>query len=439
MTQYAALPSGPLTGRAAIPGDKSISHRALIFGALSTGETRITGLLEAADILATARIVAQLGAEVSESNGEWTVIGRGISGLRSPDSPLDFGNSGTSARLMAGVVTGHDIEAVFQGDESLSRRPMGRVLTPLKKMGLSIADMHKDTLPLTLRGITQSIPITYRLPVPSAQVKSAILLAGLSAPGDTTVIEPEVTRDHTEKMLQYLGAQLQIVDGEDGRSISLKGQPFLEGKPLTVPGDPSSSAFLAAAALICPESDILIENVLVNPTRIGFYETLDEMGANITFENSREQGGEPVSDIRVQYSKLKGVTVPPERAPSMIDEYPVLAMLAAYAEGQTVMQGLAELRVKECDRLAATETGLMACGIDAHSEDDTLIVRGKPGDVPGDGMVATHMDHRIAMSFLVLGLQTQKPVIVDDISMIETSFPSFFTVLESLGARFEAA
>ncbi len=439
MKQFAAVQSGPLSGRATVPGDKSISHRALIFGALSIGETRITGLLEAADVLATARIVKQLGAGVSRNDGEWTVTGRGIGGLRSPDEPLDFGNSGTSARLMAGVVTGHDIEAVFQGDASLSRRPMGRVLTPLKKMGLSIPDTHRDTLPLTLRGAAQAIPIVYRLPVPSAQVKSAILLAGLSAPGDTTVIEPEITRDHTEKMLQYFGAQLEIADGEDGRSITLKGQPVLQGKPISVPGDPSSSAFLAAAALICPGSDIVIENVLVNPTRTGFYETLGEMGANITFENSREQGGEPVSDIRVQSSTLKGVTVPPERAPSMIDEYPVLAMLAAYAEGQTVMQGLAELRVKESDRLAATEDGLMACGVDAHSEDDTLIVRGTGGSVPGGATVATHLDHRIAMAFLVLGLQTQKPVVVDDISMIETSFPSFFTVLESLGARFEAA
>lgn len=439
MKRFTALPGGPLTGRAVIPGDKSISHRALIFGLLSTGETRITGLLEAADVLATARVVAQLGAGVSRSDGEWTVIGRGTGGLRSPEEPLDFGNSGTSARLMAGVVTGHDIETVFHGDESLSRRPMGRVLTPLKKMGLSIPDAHKDTLPLILRGVAQSIPITYKVPVPSAQVKSAILLAGLSAPGDTTVFEPEITRDHTEKMLHYFGAQLEIADGEDGRSITLKGQPVLEGRPISVPGDPSSSAFLAAAALICPGSDILIENVLVNPTRIGFYETLDEMGANITFENSREQGGEPVSDIRVQYGKLKGVTVPPQRAPFMIDEYPILAMLAAYAEGQTVMQGVAELRVKECDRLEATESGLMACGIDAHSEDDTLIVRGQAGGVPGGATIATHMDHRIAMSFLVLGLQAQKPVIVDDISMIETSFPSFFTVLETLGARFKAS
>ncbi|MBX2806137.1 MAG: 3-phosphoshikimate 1-carboxyvinyltransferase [Hyphomicrobiales bacterium] len=439
MKQFTAARSGPLSGKTSVPGDKSISHRALMFGALSIGETRITGLLEATDVLATARIVAQLGANVSRSDeGEWIVAGRGVGGLCKPDEPLDFGNSGTSARLMAGIITGHDIEAVFQGDESLSRRPMGRVLTPLKQMGLSIPDSHRDTLPLTLRGAAQPIPISYKLPVPSAQVKSAVLLAGLSSPGDTTVIEPEITRDHTEKMLQYFGARLDIVDGENGRSITLKGHPILQGKPINVPGDPSSSAFLTAAALICPGSDITIENVLVNPTRTGFYQTLEEMGANVTFENHHEQGGEPVCDIRVQYSKLKGVTVPPERAPSMIDEYPILAALAAYAEGQTVMQGLAELRVKESDRLAATETALAACGVDAHSEDDTLIVRGLAENVPGGGVIATEMDHRIAMSFLVLGLQAQEPVIVDDISMIETSFPSFFTLMESLGARFKA-
>jgi 3-phosphoshikimate 1-carboxyvinyltransferase len=438
MTQFTAIRSGPLSGQASVPGDKSISHRALIFGALSIGETRITGLLEAADVLATARIVGQLGADVSTSDGEWIVIGRGIGGLMAPDMPLDFGNSGTSARLMAGVVTGHEIEAVFTGDESLSRRPMGRVLDPLRKMGLSVRETRRDLLPLTLRGIAQPIPIIYRLPVPSAQVKSAILIAGLSGPGDTTVIEPEITRDHTEKMLSYLGAQIEITDGEDGRTITLKGQPILEGRPIAVPADPSSSAFLAAAALICPGSNILITNVLVNPTRTGFYDTLEEMGAKLTYENRREQGGEPVADIRVEYSELKGVTVPPGRAPSMIDEYPVLAALAAYAKGETVMEGLGELRVKESDRLAATETGLSACGVDAHSEDDVLIVRGDVDGVPGGVTIRTHMDHRIAMSFLILGLQARRPIVVDDISMIETSFPSFFMALESLGARFKA-
>lgn len=439
MKPFSAVISESLSGAASVPGDKSISHRALMFGALSIGETRIAGLLEAADVLATARIVSLLGADVTSQGREWIVTGRGAGGLMAPDAPLDFGNSGTGTRLMAGIVTGHDIEAEFIGDESLSRRPMGRVLDPLKKMGLSVRETRRDTLPLTLRGVAHPIPIEYRLPVPSAQVKSAILLAGLSAPGDTTVIEPEITRDHTEKMLQYLGAQLEINDLEDGRAITLKGQPVLEGRPISVPADPSSSAFLAAAALICPGSDIVIENVLVNPTRIGFYETIEEMGARISYTNSREEGGEPVSDIRVQHSALKGITVPPGRAPSMIDEYPVLAMLAANAEGETILEGLAELRVKESDRLAATENGLMACGVDAHSEENTLIVRGAEGAVPGGAYINTHLDHRIAMSFLILGLQAIQPVTVDDISMIETSFPNFFTVMESLGARFQPA
>lgn len=439
MTRFSAVASGPLTGAVAVPGDKSISHRALMFGALSIGQTDITGLLEAADVLATARIMGQLGADVASDEHGWTVTGRGVGGLMTPDDVLDFGNSGTSARLMAGIVTAHEIQAVFTGDESLSQRPMGRVLEPLKTMGLSVKEVRRDKLPLTLRGVSQSIPIIYRLPVPSAQVKSALLLAGLSAPGDVTVIEPEITRDHTEKMLSYLGAQIEITDGEDGRVIVLKGQPMLQGRSISVPGDPSSSAFLAAAALICPGSDIVIENVLVNPTRTGFYDTIQEMGADVSFDNSRDQGGEPVSDVRVKYSQLKGVTVPPERAPLMIDEYPVLAMLAAYAEGETVMEGLGELRVKESDRLASTENGLLACGVDAHSEGDTLIVRGDKDGVPGGVVIPTHMDHRIAMSFLVLSLQAQHPVAVDDVSMIETSFPNFFTVLESLGANFIAA
>ncbi|MGF1619983.1 MAG: 3-phosphoshikimate 1-carboxyvinyltransferase [Rhodomicrobiaceae bacterium] len=436
MPMLAAVQSGPLKGRVRVPGDKSISHRALIFGALSIGETTITGLLEAADVLATARIVEQLGATVTHSGGVWTVKGRGVGGLTSPETPLDFGNSGTGARLLAGVVTGHPIQAVFTGDESLSRRPMGRVLNPLKQMGLSVLEDRRDTLPLTLRGTPDVIPISYRMPVASAQVKSAILIAGLNSPGETTVIEAEHTRDHTEKMLSYLGAHIEIVDGEDGRYITLSGQPVLKGKPIAVPADPSSAAFLAAAALICPGSEIVIENVLTNPTRTGFYTTIEEMGADIVFENSREQGGETVSDIRIRHSALKGVRVPADRAPSMIDEYPVLAVLAAYARGETVMEGLSELRVKESDRLAATETGLMACGVDAHSEGDVLYVRGGAG-VSGGATVRTHMDHRIAMSFLTLGLQAGAPVAIDDVRMIETSFPTFVKLMEGLGARFQ--
>ncbi len=406
-----------------------------MFGALAIGETRITGLLDAADVLATARIVAQLGAGVVYEDNVWVVTGRGIGGLITPDEPLDFGNSGTGARLMAGVLTGQAIEAVFTGDASLCRRPMGRVLAPLKEMGLSIVEERRDTLPLTLRGTARVVPIVYRLPVPSAQVKSAILLAGLASAGETTVIEAENTRDHTEKMLAYLGAKIEIVDGEDGRRITLKGQPVLKGRPIDVPGDPSSAAFLAAAALICPGSDIVIENVLVNPTRTGFYETVREMGAKISYENEREQGGEPVSDLRVVHGPLQAIRVPAERAPSMIDEYPVLAALAAYAEGETVMEGLAELRVKESDRLAATEKGLMACGVDAHSEGATLFVRGGDG-VPGGATVHTDMDHRIAMAFLTLGLGAANPIAVDDTTMIETSFPIFVDVMQALGADF---
>jgi len=430
----AATRSGPLTGHAQVPGDKSISHRALMFGALSIGETHITGLLEAADVLATARAVEQLGANVTRDGSVWVVTGRGIGGLISPSEPLDFGNSGTGVRLLMGIIAGHPISAELTGDASLCRRPMGRVLKPLRQMGLSTTE-ERETLPFTLNGTGNVIPITYSLPVPSAQVKSAVLLAGLCSAGDTTVIEPEPTRDHTEKMLTYLGADITITDGAKGRTITLKGQPLLEGKPIRVPADPSSAAFLVAAALICPGSDILIENVLINPTRTGFYDTVREMGGDIAFENQREQGGEPVADIRVRYSELKGVRVPPERAPSMIDEYPILAVLAAFATGETRMEGLAELRVKESDRLTATETGLKVCGVEAVAGADTLTVYGH-GTPQGGATIKTDMDHRIAMAFLTMGLGALNPVTVDDISMIETSFPNFVPLMISLGAQF---
>jgi 3-phosphoshikimate 1-carboxyvinyltransferase len=436
MPMLAATKSKPLKGRAVIPGDKSISHRALMFGALSIGETRITGLLEAGDVLGTARVVAQLGAGVTRDGAEWIVTGRGVGGLTSPDGPLDFGNAGTGARLMMGVVAGHPIRAVFTGDASLCRRPMGRVLGPLRQMGLGVAEGAKDTLPLTLIGTDELVPIRYVLPVPSAQVKSAVLIAGLAAAGETTVVEAEATRDHTEKMLTYLGADITVSPEGEGRAITIKGQPVLQGRPIRVPGDPSSAAFLAAAALIVPGSEIVIENVLINPTRTGFYTTLREMGADIAFEAEREQGGERVADIRVRHSALRGVVVPPERAPSMIDEYPMLAALSAYAEGETLMQGLAELRVKESDRLAATEAGLHANGVDAVAGKDTLTVRGT-GRVKGGGLVVTDMDHRIAMAFLTMGLGADKPVAVDDVAMIETSFPNFIELMTGLGAEFE--
>lgn len=417
-----------------MPGDKSISHRALIFGALATGRTRITGLLEAEDVINTAKAVTALGAPARKAGSVWEVLGRGIGGLSQPSSPLDFGNSGTGTRLMMGVVAGHPITVKFVGDASLSRRPMSRVLKPLKQMGLEVLE-NKDTLPLTIRGTSDLVPIVYELPVPSAQVKSAILIAGLAAAGETTVIEREPTRDHTERMLRYFGADVRsVADGALTR-ITVKGHAELQGRDVVVPGDPSSAAFIAAAALIVPGSEVTIEGVLVNPTRTGFYTTVREMGGDVAFLNEREEGGEPVADIRVRSSGLTGVTVPPERAPSMIDEYPILAVVAAFARGRTEMHGLAELKVKECDRLAATAAGLAVNGVAARVDGDTLIVEGA-GEVRGGGTVATHLDHRIAMSFLTLGLASSAPVTVDDATMIATSFPEFQGLMASLGARF---
>ena len=431
------LSSHSLTGTLRVPGDKSISHRALIFGGLATHTTEITGLLEAEDVLGTAAAMAKLGADVEQQGpGHWIVRGLGVGGLQKPDGALDFGNSGTAARLMMGVVTGHSFDVKFVGDESLSRRPMARVLEPLSKMGL---DWHEDFdhLPLTLVGPDRVLPLSYELPVPSAQVKSAILIAGLFAPGVTEVIEPELCRDHTERMLTYFGAELTITPhGETGRHIALTGDAELKGAPVQVPGDPSSAAFLTAAALICPNSDVTIEGVLLNPTRIGFYDTLLEMGAAIEFVNVREENGEPIGDIRARTSDLKGVDVPATRAPSMIDEYPMLAVLAAFASGETRMRGLAELRVKESDRLAATQAGLLANSVQTDIEGDDLIVHGN-GAVEGGGLVKTHLDHRIAMSFLVMGLGSQEPVVIDDSAMIATSFPSFVPLMSDIGARFK--
>ena len=430
-------PSAALSGRIRVPGDKSISHRALILGALATGTTRITGLLEAEDVAASARAVAALGAEVERSNGTVTVKGQGVGGLRAPSAPLDFGNSGTGTRLMLGVVAGHDMEAEFTGDASLCRRPMGRVLAPLVAMGLeTCADADRATLPLVVRGTQDLLPIIYDLPVPSAQVKSAVLLAGMHAPGRTTVVEPLASRDHTERMLGYFGAEIVAEDRAAGaRTITICGDAELHGASIAVPGDPSSAAFMIAAALIAPRSDIVVENVLLNPTRSGFIETLREMGANIELLDRRLEGGEPVGDLRVRASALKAVRVPPDRAPSMIDEYPVLACLAAFAEGEMRMEGLAELKVKESNRLSATAAGLGACGVAARVEGDDLIVEGR-GAVEGGGLIETHMDHRIAMAFLTLGLAARKPVTVDDISMIATSFPAFVPLMRKLGADF---
>ncbi|MFA7307526.1 MAG: 3-phosphoshikimate 1-carboxyvinyltransferase [Hyphomicrobium sp.] len=434
----AVMRASPLRGRVRLPGDKSISHRALIFGALATGTTRIRGLLEAEDVVNTARAVSALGARAEKHGDVWEVRGRGPGGLRQPTAPLDFGNSGTGARLMMGVIAGHPITVQMMGDASLSRRPMRRVLGPLMQMGLEVVEPGKETLPLTLRGTSELIPIVYPLPVPSAQVKSAVLLAGLHAAGETTVIEPEATRDHTERMLRHFGADVRIVDKEGGRAITVRGDAELSGRDILVPGDPSSAAFLVAAALIVPGSDVTIEGVLVNPTRTGLYTTLQEMGGDVTLLNEREEGGEPIADIRVRASELKGVRVPAERAPSMIDEYPVLAAISAFAKGPTQMDGLAELKVKESDRLQATATGLEVNGVTARIDGDSLIVEGKQR-MKGGGRVATHLDHRIAMAFLTAGLASEKPIAVDDTTMIATSFPEFRGLMETLGATYQEA
>jgi 3-phosphoshikimate 1-carboxyvinyltransferase len=427
-----------LGGRARVPGDKSISHRALMLGALATGRTRIAGLLEGEDVLSTAKALQALGCPIRRDGAVWEVLGRGVGGLEQPAGPLDFGNAGTGVRLMLGVLAGHSLTARLVGDASLSRRPMGRVLRPLERMGLEVLDHGKDTLPLAVRGTADLMPIEYQLPVASAQIKSAVLIAGLHASGETTVIEPAATRDHTERMLGHFGAQVTATKRQGLRAVSVKGDAELAGRDVNVPGDPSSAAFLAAAALIVPGSEVTIEGVLVNPTRTGFYTTLREMGADLSFTEERIEGGEPVADIRVRYARLKGLRVPPERAPSMIDEYPVLACLAAYAEGETRMEGLAELKVKESDRLAATAAGLAANGVAAKVDGDSLIVqgRGRREGVPGGGIVATHLDHRIAMAFLVLGLGTDRHVTVDDAAMIATSFPEFGALMTGLGAEF---
>jgi 3-phosphoshikimate 1-carboxyvinyltransferase len=435
-TPVTARAKGPLTGRVRVPGDKSISHRAMIFGLLAIGETKISGLLEGEDVIRTAAAARALGAIVHHDGpGAWRVRGVGIGGLRQPAGTLDFGNAGTGSRLMMGVCGAHPITTTFDGDASLRKRPMRRILDPLELMGVTIVEQGEGgRVPLTLRGPSEAVPISYRTPVASAQIKSAVLLAGLAAPGETTVIETEATRDHTEKMLAHFGAEVSVTpDGEHGRKIVLKGQPELRAAPIVVPADPSSAAFPLVAALIVPGSDILLESVMTNPLRSGLLTTLREMGADITVESEANEGGEAVASLRVRAGALHGVTVPPERAPAMIDEYPVLAVAVAFATGTTRMRGLQELRVKESDRLAAVEAGLRAAGVTCAIEGDDLVVEGNGGAVPGGGTVATHLDHRIAMSFLVMGLATQKPMRVDDGAMIATSFPSFIGLMNGLG------
>ncbi|MBO9603130.1 MAG: 3-phosphoshikimate 1-carboxyvinyltransferase [Novosphingobium sp.] len=426
------LPAGPLRGRIRVPGDKSISHRSLMFSALAVGTSRISGLLEGEDVMSTAAALRAMGATIERTGaGEWTVEGVGVGALLQPQAPLDMGNSGTSTRLLMGLIASHPITAQFTGDASLSKRPMGRVTEPLATMG---ADFSGTTLPLTERGICPAVPIAYRLPVASAQVKSAVLLAGLNTPGITTVIEPVPTRDHTERMLTGFGAELWVEEENGERAIRIRGEAVLRPQTIDVPGDPSSAAFFIVAALLVPGSDVVIENVGLNPTRAGLIEVLRLMGGSIEELNPREIGGEPVADLRVTYSPLKGIAVDPAIAPSMIDEFPVLFVAAALAEGRTVTTGLEELRVKESDRISVMATALAAAGARVRETEDGLIVDGTGGE-PLEGNpdpAATHLDHRIAMSMAVAGLASYHGVEVDDTSPIATSFPNFETLIDGL-------
>jgi 3-phosphoshikimate 1-carboxyvinyltransferase len=430
--------SQSLTGTLRVPGDKSMSHRSLMFGAIARGQTVVRGLLEAEDVVNTAKAMAALGAKVEKSDdGTWHIEGVGISGLKSPAQPLDFGNSGTGVRLAMGLMASTPIVAHCIGDQSLSKRPMGRVTKPLAQFGAVFETTDGERLPLTVHGAQSAKATTYTLPMASAQVKSAVLLAGINAQGTTTVIEPIPTRDHTERMLKAFGANIAITEMDGTRHISITGGQELTGQHISVPGDPSSAAFPMVAALITQGSSIVIENIMLNPTRTGLITTLQEMGGHIDIQNRRFEGGEEVGDLHVKSSQLRGISVPAERAPSMIDEYPILAVAASFAEGTTRMNGLEELRVKESDRLAAVEAGLIANGVMTQSGPDWLEVQG--GGAPGGGKVVTHMDHRIAMSFIVMGLASRIHTTVDDASFIATSFPGFTDLMNGLGARIAAA
>jgi 3-phosphoshikimate 1-carboxyvinyltransferase len=436
-----ARPSGPLGGVAEVPGDKSISHRALILGAMAVGETRITGLLEGQDVLDTAAAMRAFGAEVTRvSEGDWSVHGVGVGGFSEPADVIDCGNSGTGVRLIMGAMATTAMTATFTGDASLRKRPMGRVTEPLALFGARAVGRAGGRLPMTVIGAADPVPVRYASPVASAQVKSAVLLAGLNAPGETVVIERGPTRDHSERMLRGFGADLRVERSPEGQVITLTGRPELRPQAVAVPRDPSSAAFPVCAALIVAGSDIRVPGVSQNPTRNGLYLTLAEMGADIGFGNPRAEGGEPVADLRVRFSgAMRGIEVPPERAPSMIDEYPVLSVVAAFAGGRTVMRGVQELRVKESDRIDAMARGLEACGVRVEEDEDTLVVHGRgPGGVPGGATCRTHLDHRIAMSFLVLGLAAKAAVTVDDASPIATSFPVFLPLMTALGADLRA-
>ncbi|HEX2752449.1 MAG TPA: 3-phosphoshikimate 1-carboxyvinyltransferase [Alphaproteobacteria bacterium] len=439
LVSYPLTSVSGLSGVARVPGDKSISHRSLMIGALASGETHIMGLLEGEDVLHTADALRAMGVVIrrpEKAGGLWHVTGVGDKGLQQPDKEIYLGNSGTSTRLLMGLVAGYPISVTFTGDASLSRRPMGRVITPLTEMGAKIEAADGGKLPLTVFGSRTLKPIHYTLPVASAQVKSAIILAGLHAADDTTAIEPLATRDHTERMLTFFGADISSVLQEDGtHAVTITPCPTLKGQHVIVPADPSSAGFATVAALITPGSDIVLPQVSINPLRTGLYTTLIEMGANITFENECDLSGEPTADMRVRHSALKGVTVPEARVPSMIDEFPILSIAAAFAEGATYMSGLEELRVKESDRLAVMATGLKAAGVDLEMGENSLLIRGSAGTKPPGGcLIETHLDHRIAMSFLILGMATIEPVMVDDAETINTSFPGFADLMNILGA-----
>ena len=429
----AGRPAVPLHGTLRVPGDKSISHRALMFGALAVGETRITGLLEGEDVLRTAAAMRALGAEVVQTrSGTWRVAGRGVGGLAEPEDVLDMGNSGTAARLLTGILASHPMFAVMTGDASLRRRPMRRVTDPLALCGARFTGREGGRLPIAIEGARQALPLEYRVPVPSAQVKSALLLCGLNAPGFTRIEEPEATRDHSENMLRHFGAEVTIEPAGRGRIISLRGQPHLRAADVVVPGDPSSASFPIVAALLVPGSRLRIEGLGLNPLRTGLFATLREMGAALAVENERLEGGEPVGDLVASHGTLRAIDVPPERAPSMIDEYPVLAVAAAFAQGTTRMLGLKELRVKESDRLSATAALLAANGVRVEIVGDDLIVHGSGRPPAGGALVETHMDHRLAMSALVLGMAAEQAVKVDDASFIDTSFPGFVQVMNGI-------
>ena len=457
---HAALPQATvsmkakaLTGRAVVPGDKSISHRALIMGALAVGETTITGLLMGEDVLRTAAAMAALGAKVEQNLGAdgepvWRVWGRGIGGLSEPADILDMGNSGTGARLIAGLVSAYPFTSFMTGDASLRGRPMDRIIVPLSQTGARFTCRAGGRLPMAVTGTPLPMPLSYDSPIASAQVKSAVLLAGLHAAGVTTVTEPTASRDHTERMFRYFGVDVGCetvkttslggVDGNFGYQVRVVGQPELSGRPISVPADPSSAAFLVVAALLVPGSHLILPNIGINPLRIGLFETLREMGADIAYTNRRDEAGEPVADLEVKSSSLRGITVPASRAPSMIDEYPILAIAAACAEGETRMDGLGELKVKESDRLAAMATGLMSCGVSAQAQGESLIVRGGGPKGNAPVIIPVELDHRIAMSFLVLGMVGERPIAVDDASAINTSFPDFIGLMNGLGAAIES-